>query len=444
MKMHEHMPDEKPDVSGRRIGVSGFAAELADPKAPDWKKDFPLLCRYAQGERPIAYLDNAATTQKPRQVIEAVRNYYESYSANPHRGAYAIAEQVTEAFEAVREKTASFLNARSSEEIVFTSGTTEALNLVAIGYGGSHVSAGDEILITVMEHHSNLLPWQRLAKEKGAVLRYLYPDSTGQLSLETVAKALNPRTKMVSVTQISNVLGVLNPIREIGKLVHEAGAVLVVDAAQSAPHISVDVQDLDADFLAFSGHKMLAPAGIGVLYGKKERLAETQPLRLGGGMVEEVTEQTVRYLDPPHRFEGGTQNAEGVIGLGAAIDYLKGIGMEEIVRREKLLTEYALDQCRKIPQVILYGGDFLHRGTGIVSFNVADVHPHDTATVLATKGVAVRAGHHCAQPLMQWLKVNATCRMSLYFYNTQEDVDRMMSALREVRGVLGYGTAGAV
>ena len=405
----------------------------------DYKKDFPLLLQPDVGGLPLAYLDNAATTQKPRQVIDTVREYYETFNANPHRGAYSISVRVTEAFEEVRAKVARFIGAAHPDEVVFTSGATEAINLAAVGYGEGAVGPGDEILISVLEHHSNLLPWQRLARRTGASLCYLIPDQSGSVTLEELAAKLTTKTKILAVTHVSNVLGSLNPIREMAAMAHEKGAVVLVDASQSVPHIPVDVQELGADFLAFSGHKMLAPAGIGVLYGKKELLRQTEPLRLGGGIVEEVTRQGVRLLDAPLKFEAGTQNAEGVIGLGAAIDYLEQVGMEHIHETETRLTAFALEQLAAVPGIRLYGAGDARTRTGILSFNIADVHPHDTATILATHGVAVRAGHHCAQPLMAHLGVNATCRMSLYFYNTQEDIRRLARALSIVRVVLGLG-----
>lgn len=405
----------------------------------DYKRDFPLLLQKDAQGRTLAYLDNAATTQKPGQVIDAVRTYYETFNANPHRGAYDISIRATEAFEAVRRKAAHFIGANDPEEIVFTSGATGAINLVAMSYGEQAVGSGDEILISVLEHHSNLLPWQCLARRTGATLRYLFPGKNGCISLEEAAEKLTAKTKIVSITHVSNVLGGVNPVRELAALAHDKGAVVVLDAAQSVPHIPVDVQALGVDFLAFSGHKMLAPAGIGVLYGKKELLARMEPIRLGGGIVEEVTQQSVRYLDAPWKFEAGTQNTEGVIGLGAAIDYLDAVGMSAIQGIESRLTEYALETLSTIPGIELYGVQSGETRTGILSFNIADVHPHDTATILASHNVAVRAGHHCAQPLMAHLGVNATCRMSLYFYNTQEDIDRLAQALKTVREVLGLG-----
>ena len=406
----------------------------------DYRQDFPLLLqRDAQGQT-LAYLDNAATTQKPKQVIDAVRAYYENFNANPHRGAYSISVRVTEAFEEVRGKAARFIGAGDPETIVFTSGTTDAINLVAMSYGEAGVGPGDEILLSVLEHHSNLLPWQRLARHTGAVLRYLLPGKDGNISLEEAAQKINSRTKLVAIAHVSNVLGCVNPIREITALAHKKGAVVLLDAAQSVPHIPVDVQELDVDFLAFSGHKMLAPAGIGVLYGKKELLRQMEPIRLGGGIVEEVTQQTLRYLEAPWKFEAGTQNAEGVIGLGAAIDYLEQVGMAAIWEREDRLMEYALEKLQTVPAIELYGRGDSKTRTGILSFNIAGVHPHDTATILAAHNVALRAGHHCAQPLMAHLGINATCRMSLYFYNTQEDIARLVQALGTVRGVLGLGS----
>lgn len=406
----------------------------------DYRHDFPLLQQRDHLGRTLAYLDNAATTQKPEQVIDAVREYYESYNANPHRGAYDISVRATQAFEEVRGKVARFIGAPDPDTIVFTAGATDAINLVAVGYGEQAVGPGDEILISVLEHHSNLLPWQRLARRTGAALRYLLPGADGCISTQEVAQKLTPRTKLVAITQVSNVLGGLNPIREIAALAHGQGAAVLVDAAQSVPHLPVDVQALDVDFLAFSGHKMLAPAGIGVLYGKQELLRQTEPLRLGGGIVEEVTQQTVRLLDSPLKFEAGTQNTEGVVGLGAAIDYLEAVGMGSIQEAESRLMDYALAQLAKVPHLQLYGAGDRGTRTGILSFNVEEVHPHDTATILADHGVAVRAGHHCAQPLMAHLGVNATCRMSLYFYNTREDIDRLAEALGTVREVLGFGS----
>lgn len=401
--------------------------------------DFPLLMQQDERGRTLAYLDNAATTQKPRQVIDAVRSYYESYNANPHRGAYSISVKVTEAFEAVRSKVAGFIGSDDPETVIFTSGTTDSINTVAMGYGEQVLGLGDEILISVLEHHSNLLPWQRLARRTGAQLRYLSAGEDGCVSAQEAASKLTDRTKILAITHVSNVLGGENPIREITAMAHEKGATVLLDAAQSVPHLPVNVKDLDIDFMAFSGHKMLAPAGIGVLYGKKEFLTQMEPVRLGGGIVEEVRQQTVRFMDSPWKFEAGTQNAEGVIGLGAAIDYLQTVGMSNIGQTEADLTKYAMQLLPSVPGIELYCAENSKKRTGIISFNIADVHPHDTATILADHNVAVRAGHHCAQPLMEHLGVHATCRMSLYFYNSREDIDRLTEALFSVREVLGLG-----
>lgn len=406
----------------------------------DYRQDFPLLLQKDEENRTLAYLDNAATTQKPLKVIDAVTDYYKTFNANPHRGVYSISAKVTEAFEEVRGKAAHFIGAPGPENIVFTAGTTDSINLVALSYGEQAVNEGDEILISVMEHHSNLLPWQRLAQRKHAVLRYIRPDEKGVISLDAVKKNLNSRTKIVAIAQVSNVLGHIAPIKEITAMAHEKGAVVLMDGAQSVPHLPVNVQELDVDFLAFSGHKMLAPAGIGVLYGRKELLDKMEPLRIGGGIVDYVAEQSVTYMDAPWKFEGGTQNAEGVIGLGAAIDYLEAVGMERVREIESHLTDYALHELKNVPGIELYGGWEEEDRTGILSFNISDVHPHDTATILASHGVAVRAGHHCAQPLMAHLGVNATCRASLYFYNTKEDIDRLVWALKTVKEVMGFGS----
>ena len=403
-----------------------------------YKKDFPLLTAIEKNGLPIAYLDNAATTQKPGSVIEAVSEYYRSYNANTHRGAYSISEKATEKFEEVRESTAKFINAEKRGEIVFTSGTTDAINTVAETYGESHIKSGDEILISIAEHHSNLLPWQRLAKRKGAELKYLYPDESGRITAGEFSGKISKRTKIAAVAQVSNVLGVENPIKELAAIAHENGAVFLADAAQSVPHMKVDVKGLDVDFLAFSGHKMLAPAGVGVLYGKSQLLDAMQPFRVGGGAVDYVEKYDVEYMESPWKFEAGTQNAEAVIGLGEAIRYIEKVGFDEISAIEKKLMAYTLKGIAEIPNVEIYGSKESDRG-GILSFNVKDVHPHDTATILAACGVAVRAGHHCAQPLMEYLGLSSTCRMSLYFYNTTEDADRFISALKTVRGVLGYG-----
>ncbi len=402
-----------------------------------YKQDFPLLLQKDAEGRPLVYLDNAATTQKPTQVIHAVRAYYATFNANPHRGAYSISVKATEAFEEVRGKVAGFIGVHDPEEIIFTFGTTDSINLTAMSYGEQAVGPGDEILISLLEHHSNLLPWQRLARRREATLKYLIPDENGCISIEEATGKITSKTRIVAITHVSNVLGSVNPVRKIAALAHEKGAVVLLDAAQSVPHLPVDAQELGVDFMAFSGHKMLAPAGVGVLYAKKELLERMEPLRLGGGIVEEVTRHTVRYLDPPWKFEAGTQNVEGVIGLGSAIDYLEAVGMGNIHDMESRLTSYAIERLSGIPGIELYGVAGQAHRTGTLSFNITGVHPHDTATILAAHNVAVRAGHHCAQPLMSHLGQNATCRMSLYFYNTREDIDRLVKALGTVKEVLG-------
>lgn len=405
----------------------------------NYADDFPLLKNSTENGKRLVYLDNAATTQKPSQVIEAVRNYYEHYNANPHRGAYPLSEKATEAYETARDKAAGFIGAGSPEEIVFTKGTTESLNLIAGAYGMDNLQEGDEILISIAEHHSNLIPWQAVAKAKGAKLRYLYTDVNGKLTTEEIASKITARTRIVAVAQVSNVLGIVNPIGEIVEKAHEAGAVVVLDAAQGIPHMPACVQELDVDFLAFSGHKLYAPMGIGVLYAKKEHLSNMRPLLLGGGMVDDVSEQTTTYADGPAKFEGGTQNVEGAVGLHAAIDYLENIGYEQIGRVENELTEYALARLHTIPHVTIYGQENGHDRMGVISFNIDGAHPHDVSTILSADGVAIRSGHHCAHPLMRHMGVNATCRASLCFYNTKDDIDVLIESIGKVREVLKLG-----
>ncbi|WP_312427987.1 cysteine desulfurase [Lacrimispora sp.] len=405
----------------------------------NYADDFPLLKNSSENGKRLVYLDNAATTQKPAQVIEAVRNYYGQYNANPHRGAYPLSEKATKVYETARERVAGFIGAGSPEEIVFTKGTTESLNLTAGAYGMDILQEGDEILISIAEHHSNLIPWQAVAKAKGAKLQYLYTDTNGKLTREEIAAKINARTRIVAVSQVSNVLGIVNPIGEIVKKAHEAGAVVVLDAAQGIPHMPVDVQALDVDFLAFSGHKLYAPMGIGVLYAKKEHLSNMRPWLLGGGMVDDVSEQTTTYTDGPAKFEGGTQNVEGAVGLHSAIDYLEDIGYEQIGRFEHELTGYALLRLQSIPHVTIYGQESGHERTGVISFNIDGAHPHDVSTILSSDGVAIRSGHHCAHPLMRHLGVNATCRVSLCFYNTKDDIDVLIESICKVREVLKLG-----
>lgn len=408
-------------------------------EAQDFLKDFPLLNREINGRR-IAYLDNGATTQKPEQMIQSLCGYYGGCNANPHRGAYALSVQATDIYENARKRTAQFIKARRLEEIIFTKNATEALNLVAYSYGLSNVQAGDEIVISVSEHHSNLVPWQFVAKSKGAVLKYIYLEKDGNLSQEDIETKITDKTKIVAVTQVSNVLGLKNDVKAIVRKAHSVGAVAVIDGSQSVAHMAVDVADIDADFFAFSGHKMLSPMGIGVLYGKYELLDAMPPFLMGGDMIEYVQEQDTTWAEVPAKFEAGTQNVGGAAGLTAAIDYLEKITFESIEAIEKELVDYALPQLRELPYVELYGCDSEQDNkTGIIAFNIKDVHPHDVATILDSYGVAVRAGHHCAQPLHRYLDLNASCRASFYLYNTREDIDRWIDAVKKVRGVLGYG-----
>ena len=407
--------------------------------AQDYIKDFPLLHTQMNG-KPIAYLDNGATTQKPEQVIKSLCGYYGGCNANPHRGAYELSVKATDIYENARARVAKFIHAPRPETIIFTRNATESLNLVAYSYGLTNVQKGDEIVITIAEHHSNLVPWQHVAQAKGATLKYIYLTDDANLSDEDIETKITEKTKIVAVTQVSNVLGLVNDVKKVVKKAHSVGAICVVDGSQSVPHMKVDVQDIDADFFAFSGHKMLSPMGIGVLYGKYELLDDMPPFLMGGDMIEYVEEQHTDFAEVPAKFEAGTQNVGGATGLSAAIDYLEGVGFDTVEAIEKDLVDYALPQLRELPYIELYGCDSRRDNkTGIITFNVKDVHPHDVATILDSYGVAVRAGHHCAQPLMQYLGQNATCRASFYFYNTREDVDRWIAALKQVRKVLGYG-----
>ena len=409
------------------------------PDAHDFRRDFPLLKQTMNG-RPIVYLDNSATTQKPESVIRAIGEYYAQDNANPHRGAYALSIKATDIYENARERARRFIGADDAREIIFTRNTTESLNLVAYSYGLNHIGPGDEILLTIAEHHSNLVPWQQVAHAKGAVLKYIYLEKDGNLSPRDLETKITARTKIVAVTHVSNVLGLVNPVREIAERAHAKGAVVVVDGAQSVPHIAVDVKALGADFFAFSGHKMLAPMGIGVLYGKSALLDAMPPFLTGGDMIDDVAEQETTFAELPAKFEAGTQNVGGAAGLTAAIDYLEEVGFDRIHAREKELVAYALPCLRELPYIELYGCDTTRDNKlGIITFNVKDVHPHDVSTILDAEGVAVRGGHHCAQPLMTYLGQNATCRASFYFYNTKDDVDRWIAALKKVREVMRLG-----
>ena len=405
----------------------------------EYLQDFPILQTKMNG-RPIVYLDNGATTQKPEAVIKAVADYCTYCNANPHRGAYELSVKATDIYETARVRTQHFIGAARPEEIIFTKNATEALNLVAYSYGRANIREGDEIVITISEHHSNIVPWQFVAKARGAVLKYIYLEEDGNLSAADIASKITEKTKIVAVTHVSNVLGLVNDVRAIADRAHAVGAVIIVDGSQSVPHIAVDVQAMDADFFAFSGHKMLSPMGIGVLYGKYDILDAMPPFLFGGDMIEYVGEQETTYAELPAKFEAGTQNVSGASGLIAAIDYLEKVGFDRIEAIERDLLAYALPKLRELPFVDLYGCDSARDNkTGIITFNVKDIHPHDVASILDSYGVAIRAGHHCAQPLMRYLGQNATCRASFYLYNTHEDVDQFIDALKKVRGVLGYG-----
>ncbi|MCI2099287.1 MAG: cysteine desulfurase [Succiniclasticum sp.] len=402
----------------------------------DLRHDFPLLQR-TMNNKPLVYLDNGATTQKPESVVRAICGYYGGCNANPHRGAYELSIQATDIYENARAKVQHFIHAPKANEIIFTKNATEALNLVAYSYGLAFVQSGDEIVLTIAEHHSNLVPWQMVAKAKGAVLKYIYLEKDGNLSEEDIETKITEKTKIVAVTHVSNVLGLVNDVRKVVDKAHRVGAVCVVDGSQSVAHLAVDVQQLDCDFFAFSGHKLLSPMGIGVLYGREALLDKMPPFLMGGDMIEYVTEQDTTYAELPAKFEAGTQNVGGAAGLAAAIDYLEDFTFARVEAVERDLVAYALPQLRKLPYIELYGCDSTRDNkTGIITFNVKDVHPHDVSTILDAQGVAIRAGHHCAQPLMRYLGQNATCRASFYLYNTREDVDRWIAALKTVRGVM--------
>jgi cysteine desulfurase/selenocysteine lyase len=396
--------------------------------AREIRQMFPILDQEVNG-KPLVYLDSSATSQKPVPVIEALDKYYREYNSNVHRGVHTLGTRATDGYEGAREKVRKFINAKSTEEVIFTRGTTTALNTVAASYGRDNLNEGDEIVISYMEHHSNIIPWQQVAKQTGATLKYLPLQEDGTISLDDVRETVTSNTKIVSIMQVSNVLGVINPIKDIAEIAHENGAIMVVDGAQSAPHLKVDVQDLDCDFLAFSGHKMCGPTGIGVLYGKKKHLEKMEPIEFGGEMIDFVGLYESTWKELPWKFEGGTPIIAGAIGLGAAIDFLEQIGLNEIEAYEHKLAAYALEKMSAIDGMTIYGPKEASKRAGVITFNINDVHPHDVATVLDAEGIAVRAGHHCAQPLMKWLKVSATARASFYLYNTEEDIDKLVSGL---------------
>jgi len=400
----------------------------------EYRDNFPLL-----KSQDIAYLDNAATAQRPQCVLDAIAKFYETENANPLRGLYPLSVAATESYENARKAVRAFLNAKSSREIIFTRNTTESINLVAYSYGLSHVKAGDEVLVSIMEHHSNLLPWQMVCRQTGATLKFMECKMDGTLDLNKVESLITGKTKIVACTQVSNVLGGVNPIREIAALAHRVGAVMVVDGAQSTPHIPVDVQTLDADFFAFSGHKIYGPMGIGVLYGREELLNDMPPFLTGGEMIESVTREGATYAELPHKFEAGTVDAAGAVGLHAAIDYVNRVGFAEMRSRELALTQRVMEGIRQIPCVHVLGSENPEEHCGIITFTVDGVHPHDISEILASDGVAIRAGHHCAQPLHTYLKHPSTARASLAFYNTEADVDRLLDSISTLRERMGYG-----
>ncbi|OOM73382.1 cysteine desulfurase [Clostridium sp. BL-8] len=392
--------------------------------------DFPVLKAGEDGKRLI-YLDSGATTQKPVQVLEAIENYYRTNNANPHRGAYKLSIDATKAYDDAREKVRNFIDAEFSKEIVFTKNATEGFNLLAASYGMENVNEGDEIVISILEHHSNLIPWQIVAKAKKAELKYMYINEDGEIPEEEIKNKITEKTKLVSITHVSNALGTINDVKKIIDYAHSKGAKVIVDGSQSVPHMKVSVRELDADFLVFSGHKLLSPMGIGVVYGKKELLENMPPYIVGGDMIEYVYEQSATFAELPSKFEGGTQNVEGAVGLGAAIDYLEKIGMNKIHEIEKELLKYATLELSKLSYVKIYGPKNIDHMGGLISFEIEGVHPHDVASVFDTFGVAIRSGNHCAQPLMRYMGINATCRASFYFYNTKEDVDRLIEATKK-------------
>ena len=400
----------------------------------DYKKDFPLLREH----RDIIYFDNAATSQKPDCVIKAEENFYTQHNANPLRGSYPLSVEATDIYENSRIKVQKFINAASNREIIFTRNSTESLNLIAYSYGLTNVKAGDKVLVSGMEHHSNMLPWQMVTKVKGAELEYIECADDGSVDLERIKEQITDNTKIVAITQVSNVLGRVNPIKEIAKLAHEKGAVIVVDGTRSIPHIRVDVQDLDADFFVFSGHKIFGPMGIGVLYGKEKLLEAMPPFLTGGEMIDSVRRDGATYAELPHKFEAGTVNARGAAGLAAALDYVDSIGYEEMQKREEEVIRYVMEGMKKIPHVHILGSQDPKEHLGIVSFAVDGVHPHDVNEILIADGICIRAGHHCAQPLLNSLGYNSTARRSFMFYNTIREGEKFLKSLATVREKMGY------
>lgn len=400
----------------------------------NYRKDFPLLCNDS-----TIYIDNAATAQRPECVIEAEKKFYETQNANPMRGFYPLSLEATKAYEDARKTVAAFINAETENEIIFTRNTTESLNLVAYSYALSTLKPGDEIVVSIMEHHSNLLPWQMAARQTGAVLKFLECDMEGAFSDEVLNSVITDKTRIVAVTQVSNVLGCVNPIKKLVSLAHSHGAVMVMDGAQSVPHMPVDVRELDVDFLAFSGHKIMGPMGIGVLYGKKKLLDAMPPFLTGGEMIESVTREGAVYAEVPHKFEAGTVNAAGAAGLAAAIEYVNKIGFDYIMAKEEELTSYVMEKLSCIPHVNVLGSKDPKNHTGIVAFTIDNVHPHDISEIMASQNIAIRAGHHCAQPLLKYLGVNSAARASFMFYNTREEADAFVDCIKGIRREMGYG-----
>ena len=392
----------------------------------DYKKDFPIF-----KNRDIVYLDSAATTQKPKYVIDKVNEFYETLNANPHRGAYSLSMDATEAYESTREKISKFIGARYKEEIIFTKNASEALNLIAYSYGLENLLPDDEVVLSIMEHHSNLVPWQYVTRKTGSKLNYMYINKNYELDDCEIKNKITNKTKIVAITHISNVLGTVNKVKEIIKYAHKMGAIVVVDGSQSIPHMKIDVQDLNADFFVFSGHKMFAPLGIGVMYGKREILNKMQPFLMGGDMIEYVYEQKTTFAPLPNKFEAGTQNVEGVVGLGAAIDYIESIGYDKINKIEQELYNKAICELKKLDFVELYIPSNKENHSSVISFNVKGVHPHDVASILDSQGVCVRSGNHCAQPLLRYMGVDSTCRMSFSIYNTEDDILRLVISLKK-------------
>jgi len=399
-------------------------------------KDFPILNQQVNGKR-LAYLDTTATSQTPVQVLNVLDEYYKKYNSNVHRGVHTLGSLATDAYEGARETVRRFINARYFEEIIFTRGTTASINVVARSYGDANLQPGDEIVVTEMEHHANIVPWQQLAKRTNAKLKFIPMTAEGELDIEDVKATINDNTKIVAIAHVSNVLGTINDVKAITEVAHEHGAVISVDGAQAAPHSALDMQDLDVDFYSFSGHKMLGPTGIGVLYGKRKLLQEMEPVEFGGDMIDFVSNYDATWADLPTKFEAGTPLIAQAIGLGEAIKYLENLGFDAIHEHEKQLTEYAYEQMSTVDGIEIYGPP-KERRAGVITFNIKDIHPHDVATAVDTEGVAVRAGHHCAQPLMKWLNQSSTARASFYIYNTTEDIDQLVEALKQTKEFFSY------